>query len=229
MLSPSSQWTLTVADPSLDTPINVPFFDVVLCLQLPPTRSPGSNPPIRTKLGHTYNYKLHILLLHRSVYYTDPWYLIWHIYRKEILKTNFDTRQLYLDLPEMNWFTVTYLCLIHTCFFITTIWQILVHSEKFLWQWGSCKPCEYFLACKWKLVYNTRSDIEIFVVHFKLVDIKIEHYHCFLQSWIFKVKRLIRDCYTLCIDKFVFLPDKQWTMHITRLLLKWIIVNQKWF
>lgn len=107
MLSPSSQWTLTVADPSLDTPINVPFFDVVLCLQLPPTRSPGSNPPIRTKLGHTYNYKLHILLLHRSVYYTDPWYLIWHIYRKEILKTNFDTRQLYL--PEMNWFTVTYL------------------------------------------------------------------------------------------------------------------------
>lgn len=108
MLSPSSQWTLTVADPSLDTPINVPFFDVVLCLQLPPTRSPGSNPPIRTKLGHTYNYKLHILLLHRNVYYTDPRYLIWHIYRKEILKTNFDTRQLYLDLPEMNWFTVTY-------------------------------------------------------------------------------------------------------------------------
>lgn len=122
-----------------------------------------------------------------------------------------------------------WLCLIHTCFFITTIWQIVVHSEKFLWQWGSCKPCEYFLACKWKLVYNTRSDIEIFVVHFKFVDIKIEHYHCFLQSWIFKVKRSIRDCYTLCIDKFVFLPDKQWTMHITRLLLKWIIVNQRWF
>lgn len=124
---------------------------------------------------------------------------------------------------------IWWLCLIHTCFFITTIWQIVVHSEKFLWQWGSCKPCEYFLACKWKLVYNTRSDIEIFVVHFKFVDIKIEHYHCFLQSWIFKVKRSIRDCYTLCIDKFVFLPDKQWTMHITRLLLKWIIVNQKWF
>lgn len=163
---------------------------------------------------------MYIILIHGT------W---WHIYRKEILKTNFDTRQLYLDLPEMNWFTVPYLCLIHTCFFITTIWQILVHSEKFLWQWGSCKPCGYFLACKWKLVYNTRSDIEIFVVHFKFVDIKIEHYHCFLQSWIFKVKRSIRDCYTLCIDKFVFLPDKQWTMHITRLLLKWIIVNQKWF
>lgn len=75
---------------------------------------------------------------------------------------------LFQDLPEMNWFWVTYYCVqlvLTTTLFITYIWQILVQSKKFCDNEALANL--FKISCKWiKVLKNGLQCLFIENIHF---------------------------------------------------------------
>lgn len=84
-----------------------------------------------------------------------------------VIKLLFRTT-LFQDLPEMNWFWVTYYCVqlvLTTTLFITYIWQILVQSKKFCDNEALANL--FKISCKWiKVLKNGLQCLFIENIHF---------------------------------------------------------------